>query len=352
MLWRSKMENEPSVVNNLLTDMETLERLYLVFSVEGKKYAISSNNILELTYLPKLNFIKKTPNAIIGLLNYKGQMITVIDFRIVLGEKLKPFSLSEQIIVVSHNNNLIAFVVEKIDYVHSVSEKEIEDLPYKQPASIIKNTFQIDREMVSVIDLHSVEQYLDFTSSSFGETDYESLFPKDEKSQKVLSERSNMLSKSDEVFYDLNEQKLDQYLFITLANSHYCINIKFIKELITKNNLKISPLPNTPDFIKGITNLRGEFVTIFDLYNYLSKRQSIETSSQKLILINSEEYKIAFLADDIQYIKTIDNSKLYMHDSRGGNKYVYAEFYEDDELYSILNVERILLDKQLLINIS
>lgn len=346
------MDNELILSNNFPMDSVPLERLYLVFSIENKDYAISSNNILELTNLPKLNFIKKTPNAIIGLLNYKGKMIKVIDLRIVLGEKLKPFSISEQMIIVEYKSMTIAFVIEKIIDVFSISEEQIQDLPYQQPSSIIKNTFQLDSKMVSVVDLNAVEQYLEFTSSSFGETDYEALFPSDEKSLAILDSRAQMLSREDEIIYDINEHKIDQYLFVTIANSHYCINIKFIRELITKNNLKISPLPNTPDFIKGVTNLRGEFVTILDLYNYLSRRQSIETSSQKLILINSDEYKIAFLVDDIQYIKTIDASKLYMHENRGGNKFVYAEFYEGEELYSILNIEKIILDKQLLINIS
>ena len=346
------MDNELITINNYEPDIAFLEKLYLVFSVEGKKYAISSSNILELTYLPKLNFIKKAPNAIIGIFNYKGKMIKVVDFRIILGEKSKSFSELEQLIIIEHNGTVLAFVIDKIEDVYSVMEDQIQDLPYKQAASIIKNTIKFPNDVVSVIDLNAVEQYLDFTSSNIGETDYEALFPKSEKALKVMSERAIMLAQEDKIVYEINENKLDQYLFVTLAKNHYCINIKFIKELITRNNLKISKLPNTPDFILGVTNLRGEFVTIFDLYNYLSKRKSIETSAQKLILINSEEYKIAFLVDDIQYIRIIDASKLYMHENRGGSKYVYAEFYEEEELYSILNIEKILHDRNLLINIS
>ena len=346
------MDNELITINNYEPDMTFLERLYLVFTVEGKRYAISSVNILELTYLPKLNFIKKAPNAIIGIFNYKGRMIKVIDFRIVLGEKIKSFNELEQLIIIEHNATVLAFVIDKIDDVYSVSENQIQDLPYKQASSLIKNTINFGDEAVSVIDLSAVEHYLDFTSSTMGETDYEELFPKSDKALRVMAERAVALAKEDEIIYDINEHKLDQYLFVTLAKNHYCINIKFIRELMTRNNLKISKLPNTPDFILGVTNLRGEFVTIFDLYNFLSRRKSIETSSQKLILINSEEYKIAFLVDDIQYIKTIDASKLYMHENRGGSKYVYAEFYEGEDLFSILNIEKILHDKKLLINIS
>ncbi len=346
------MDNELIITNNFLPDMSSIERLYLVFCIEQKRYAISSNNILELTYLPKLNFIKKSPNGIVGLLNYKGKMIKVIDFRVVLGEKIKSFSKLEQLIIIDHEGSVFAFIIEKIEDVYSISESLVQDLPYNQPSSIIKNTFQKNGGMVAVIDLNAVEQYLDFTSSIVGEVDYEQLYPNDEKSKSILELRAGALSKEDEIVYDINEQKIDQYLFVTVAKTHYCINIKFIRELITKNNIKISPLPNTPSFIRGVTNLRGDFITIFDLYNYLFKRKSIETNSQKLILINSDEYKIAFLVDEIMYIKTIDASKLYMHENRGGSKFVYAEFYEDDELYSILNIEKILHDKELLINIS
>jgi purine-binding chemotaxis protein CheW len=70
------------------------------------------------------------------------------------------------------------------------------------------------------------------------------------------------------------DQKIDQavkvmadkegkYLTFTLAEEEYGIGILKIKEII--GMLPITSVPQTPDFVKGVINLRGKVIPVMDL---------------------------------------------------------------------------------------
>ena len=58
----------------------------------------------------------------------------------------------------------------------------------------------------------------------------------------------------------LDQQKL---LSFSLGNEEYGVSIMKVKELI--GMMDITPVPKTPDFIKGVINLRGKIVPVMDL---------------------------------------------------------------------------------------
>lgn len=55
----------------------------------------------------------------------------------------------------------------------------------------------------------------------------------------------------------------DQFLTFILADEEYGVDILRVQEI--KGWDTVTPIPNTPDFIKGVINLRGTIVPILDL---------------------------------------------------------------------------------------
>ncbi len=64
---------------------------------------------------------------------------------------------------------------------------------------------------------------------------------------------------------DLHEtsEGADQYLTFIMADEEYGIDILRVQEIKGWDN--VTPLPNTPKYIKGVLNLRGTIVPIIDL---------------------------------------------------------------------------------------
>ena len=56
---------------------------------------------------------------------------------------------------------------------------------------------------------------------------------------------------------------MDQYLTFILADEEYGVDILRVQEI--KGWGSVTPIPNTPEFIKGVINLRGTIVPIIDL---------------------------------------------------------------------------------------
>ncbi len=57
--------------------------------------------------------------------------------------------------------------------------------------------------------------------------------------------------------------KEEKYLTFTLANEEYGIGILKIKEII--GMMPITTVPQTPEFVKGVINLRGKVIPVIDL---------------------------------------------------------------------------------------
>lgn len=60
----------------------------------------------------------------------------------------------------------------------------------------------------------------------------------------------------------------DQYLTFILAGEEYGVDILRVQEIKGWDN--VTPIPNTPDYIKGVINLRGTIVPIIDLRSRFS----------------------------------------------------------------------------------
>ena len=57
--------------------------------------------------------------------------------------------------------------------------------------------------------------------------------------------------------------KTGKYLTFTLADETYGIGILKVKEII--GMMSITSVPQTPDFVKGVINLRGKVIPVIDL---------------------------------------------------------------------------------------
>jgi len=59
------------------------------------------------------------------------------------------------------------------------------------------------------------------------------------------------------------DEKEGKYLTFTLADEEYGIGILKIKEII--GMMPVTSVPQTPDFVKGVINLRGKVIPVMDL---------------------------------------------------------------------------------------
>jgi len=79
----------------------------------------------------------------------------------------------------------------------------------------------------------------------------------------------------------------DQYLTFYLDDEEYGVEILKVQEI--KSWGPYSPLPNTPDYLLGVINLRGAIVPIFDLRIRFSLPQQEYTATTATIIVHVED---------------------------------------------------------------
>lgn len=61
-----------------------------------------------------------------------------------------------------------------------------------------------------------------------------------------------------------------QFLLFGQGDSHFAVELKAVREVLSLKDQPLSPIPNTQPFLLGLTNLRGEILVIADFGKFIA----------------------------------------------------------------------------------
>ncbi len=121
------------------------------------------------------------------------------------------------------------------------------------------------------------------------------------------------------------------------------IDIQTVQEI--NRQLNFTPVPHAPSFVQGVTNLRGEVVTIVDLHSVLDLPPVVTSRESRVVVVQSGGEAIGLVVDRIADVLTVNADDF---DAPPANiSGVDGRFFEavhslEQELLVILNVEEVL----------
>lgn len=121
------------------------------------------------------------------------------------------------------------------------------------------------------------------------------------------------------------------------------INILNIQEI--NKHFEITKVPQAPDYIEGILNLRGRIVTIIDLGKKLGLAAVNKGKDNRNIIVNSEDEHIGLLIDSISDVVSARKDSLEPPPSNIGGlkgKYFKGVLKTEKQLIGILNIDEVL----------
>ncbi|MCL1827725.1 MAG: chemotaxis protein CheW [Candidatus Cloacimonetes bacterium] len=86
------------------------------------------------------------------------------------------------------------------------------------------------------------------------------------------------------------EQKLNatqiqgKYLTFNLMNEYYGVNVKSILQIVGILDTSITSVPNSPQYVKGVINLRGKLIPIIDLRKKFNLPEQEYTDKTSIII--------------------------------------------------------------------
>lgn len=134
-----------------------------------------------------------------------------------------------------------------------------------------------------------------------------------------------------------------KYLTFILGPEVYGLEIRFVTEIIGIQ--KITPVPDMPDYVKGVINLRGKVIPVMDVrlrFKMVAREYDERTC---IIVINARDTVVGLIVDTVQEVLEIDADNIETsHQFRKGygNQFMEGMGKVGDNVKILLNAEALL----------
>lgn len=130
------------------------------------------------------------------------------------------------------------------------------------------------------------------------------------------------------------------YVIFRVGDNDFGIEIQYVISI--EKVTEITCLPQMPDYIKGITNIRGQMKGVIDAATLLFN-QSIEIDeSTRFLLLDIHQSDIALMVSKTNEILSIDEAEIKPIDSINATSEIFKGVaLIDNRMISILNIEKL-----------
>ena len=322
---------------------------YTIIEINEKIYGIKAKNVLEIVKVMELDYLNKMPSCILGIIEYEQAPISVIDLREVFKNKRITYDLSAKILILKTEETVVSIICDKVLDIEKLNKEKIHNLPYQKQTDFYEGLYINNDENIYILSVGNIVRYIDNNPDLFGNRENETNYiVDDEQSKKILAERKNFLANvAEEV--PVNTPLYDRGVSFIINNIKYYINMASVKEFFKVNNSKFIKVPNTPDYIFGLINIKGDYITVIDIRRFFNTSKTEIKEKSTIIILNSSDYKVGILADEICESMNVDFEEILQNRLSSQEENKMLEFVKDGEIYQVLDAEKLFQDERLTI---
>jgi len=94
-----------------------------------------------------------------------------------------------------------------------------------------------------------------------------------------------------------------QLVVFKLANESYGVNIEAVESIIKMQSITV--IPQAPEFVEGVTNLRGTILPVIDLRKRFGLEHTPVTLESRIIVITANHTKVGMIVDAVSEVLEI-----------------------------------------------
>jgi purine-binding chemotaxis protein CheW len=138
-----------------------------------------------------------------------------------------------------------------------------------------------------------------------------------------------------------------QYLIFNLADEYYGVDILKVQEI--KGYTTVTRITNTPDFLKGVINLRGTIVPIVDLRMKFGMGVTEPTAFTVVVVVNVRNRVMGFLVDAVSDVLDMNTKNIQPPPDMGSSvdiTFIAGIGNAQDRLVTLLDIDRVLTEEE------
>ena len=148
-----------------------------------------------------------------------------------------------------------------------------------------------------------------------------------------------------------NSGDLRQLVVFQLGGEGYCVDISKVREI--NRVVEITHIPQSPPFVEGVINLRGQIIPIIDLRQRfdLVDESTQNSNETRIMVVDTQGTMVGFIVDAVREVLRISTDKIEptpdLVTSDIDRKYIEGVATVDDRLLIILNSDLIFATEEL-----
>ncbi len=147
----------------------------------------------------------------------------------------------------------------------------------------------------------------------------------------------------------VEEGETTQFVVFTLADEYYGLDILDVRRILKAEGMTM--IPNTPDFLKGVINLRSKIVGVIDIEKRFLLKRDEEHSSKHILIVDMGDNTYGLLVDEVSEIIRLSKNNIkpapQIITEKLGIDFVKGVGTVGTKLIILLDLEKVLSEKEL-----
>lgn len=133
----------------------------------------------------------------------------------------------------------------------------------------------------------------------------------------------------------------EKYLAFSLGEDFYAVASKDVIEAAP--SLPVAHLPNSPEWLLGIANLRGEVISILNLPAIFGSPSQKIAPKQKFIVLRSQIFDsgVAFAADKLSELVSLPDEQIQFGEDKN-SAYIFGKAVHESKTLRLIDTEKLL----------
>ena len=139
-----------------------------------------------------------------------------------------------------------------------------------------------------------------------------------------------------------------KYLTFVLSDEEYGIEILKVREII--GLMDITSVPQTPDYMKGVINLRGKVIPVIDLRSKFSMPEHEHTEETCTIVVEVGNTLIGIIVDSVSEVSEIGSEEIEETPHLGqeiNTSFIMGMGKLKEKLIILLDIDKVLSGEEL-----
>lgn len=137
-----------------------------------------------------------------------------------------------------------------------------------------------------------------------------------------------------------------QLVSFKIANEEFGVDILNVQEI--NKMTQITKVPNAPDFVEGVINLRGRVIPIIDLRTRLKLERKEHDKDTRIIVVEISGKTVGFIVDAVKEVLRIPASIIEPPPQLAtgiDSDFIRAVGKLEDRLLILIDLEKVLTEK-------